>query len=170
MNSRIVLIGFPGSGKTTVGKKLAKLLDFKFVDLDKCFEMKYHITIADYFVKYGEDPFRLSEHHLLKELLTMTNVVISTGGGTPCFHSNMDLILENAVSVYIKMSPLSLRDRLLQSKQKRPLLLDKSSDELLEYINTVLLEREKYYFKADHIIKGESLSLDQLFNMLHKDS
>lgn len=167
--SRVVLIGFPGCGKTTIGKKLAKLLQFEFIDLDQWFEMKYHITILDYFNKYGEAPFRLSEHLLLEELLLLTNVVISTGGGTPCFHSNMELILENSVSVYIKMSPISLGDRLQQSKQKRPLLSHKSSDEILAYINEVLPEREKYYLKADHIIKGESLSMDQLFKMVHKD-
>lgn len=162
MHSRIVLIGFPGSGKTTIGKKLAKILDYEFVDLDKWFEIKYHISITDFFNKYGEIPFRVSEHQLLTEVLLLENVVISTGGGTPCFHGNMDLIVAHACSVYIKMAPVSLFDRLIHSKKKRPLILNKSEDEVLAYVHEKLEEREKYYNQASHTIKGESLSIDDL--------
>lgn len=166
MHSRIVLIGFPGSGKTTIGKKLAKMLHYEFVDLDKWFETKYHISITDFFNKYGEIPFRVSEHQLLTEVLLLENVVISTGGGTPCFHGNMDLIVAHACSVYIKMAPLSLHDRLMNSKKKRPLILNKSEEEVLQYINEKLTEREKYYLQANHIIKGESLSMEKLVSLV----
>ena len=166
MHSRIVLIGFPGSGKTTIGKKLAKILDYEFVDLDKWFEIKYHISITDFFNKYGEIPFRVSEHQLLTEVLLLEHVVISTGGGTPCFHGNMDLIVAHACSVYIKMAPLSLHDRLMHSKKKRPLILNKSEEEVLQYINEKLTEREKYYLQANHIIKGESLSMEKLVSLV----
>jgi len=162
VHSRIVLIGFPGSGKTTIGKKLAKMVNYEFVDLDKWFETKYHISISDFFTKYGEIPFRVSEHQLLAEVLLMENVVVSTGGGTPCFHGNMDLIVAQAVSVYIKLSPNSLHDRLIHSKKKRPLILNKSEEEILHYINEKLTEREKYYNRATYSIKGESLSMEEL--------
>lgn len=166
MYSRIVLIGFPGSGKSTIGKKLAHHLNFDYIDIDHYFEELNHISIPLFFKKYGEDIFRKSEHLILKELLQKENIVISTGGGTPCFHGNMDLILENSFSVYIKMSPISLLDRLSHSKKVRPLIQDKTPDEIKEFIKNLLPVREKFYMTADLIIKGENLDFDHLLTLV----
>lgn len=166
MYSRIVLIGFPGSGKSTIGKKLAHHLNFTFFDVDQYFEEKNHITIPNFFKKYGEEIFRKTEHLILKELLQKEHIVISTGGGTPCFYGNMDLILENSLSVYIKMAPISLLDRLSHSKKVRPLIKDKTPDEIKEFIENLLPLREKFYRTADVIIKGENLDFDHLLTLV----
>ena len=101
MYTRIILVGFPGSGKSTIAKKIANRLHYQFVDMDHLFESKYKLSIPDFFKKYGEEVFRKSEHVLLKEVIQQEKVVISTGGGTPCFHGNMELIMENGFSIYI---------------------------------------------------------------------
>jgi len=164
--SRIVLVGFPGSGKTTIAKKLATRLHYEFVDSDSFFESKYHISIPDFFKKFGEEIFRKTEHLILEELLLQNNVVISTGGGTPCFLGNMDLIKNNSFSIYIKMSPLSLTDRLIHSKKNRPLIQNKTPEEIELYVNDTLKKRDPFYNQADRVIKGESIDLDQLVSLL----
>jgi shikimate kinase len=98
MDKPVYLIGFMGSGKTTVGRKLAKKLDHPFIDLDETIENRYRISIPTIFSKYDEKVFRKIEHETLKSLLHLQNHVISTGGGTPCFFNNIDLINENGIS------------------------------------------------------------------------
>ncbi len=169
MYSRIVLVGFPGSGKTTIAKKLASRLHYDFVDSDSFFESKYHISIPDFFKKFGEEIFRKTEHLILEELLLLNNVVISTGGGTPCFLDNMTLIKDNSFSIYIKMSPLSLTDRLLNSKKNRPLIQNKTPEELELFVNETLVKRELFYNQADREIKGESIDLDQLVSLVRSE-
>ena len=159
---RIYLTGYMGSGKSTIGKKLATKLGFLFIDLDNLIESKYRITIPDIFSKYDENAFRLVEHKTLQDTFTINNVVISTGGGTPCFYNNISLINQHGFSVYIQMHAKSLYDRLINSKKKRPLLADKSADEILDHIEKQLGERESYYLQSKLIIKGESLDIDKL--------
>lgn len=165
---RIVLVGFPGSGKSTVGKRLAAQLGLNFVDLDRKIEEKYKLSIPDFFAKYGEIPFRQCEYYLLNEVLTMDHCVISVGGGAPCYCDAMDLIVENSVSVYIKMSVKSLHSRLLQSVSRRPLIAGKTSSELMSYIEDVLPDREKYYQRASLCVKGENLDMAELKCRLNK--
>jgi shikimate kinase len=166
MYTRIVLVGFPGSGKSTIAKKLAARINYECIDTDSTFEAVFHISIPDFFKKFGEEMFRKSEHLFLKELLQKERVVISTGGGTPCFLGNMELIIENSFSIYIKMNQLSLADRLINSKKSRPLLLSKSPEEIQQFILEKLPEREIFYNQADAVIKGESLDLDLLFSLV----
>lgn len=151
-----------GSGKTTIGKKLANRLGFLFIDLDRLIENKYRITIPDIFNRYDEDAFRLVEHQSLQETFTFSNAVISTGGGTPCFYNNMELINQNGLSVYLKMHYKSLYDRLIHSKKKRPLLADKSPEQIMEFIETQLAEREPFYLQSRIVAKGESLVFNEL--------
>ena len=164
----IVLVGFPGSGKSTVGRRLASRLSLPFYDTDSYFETKYHITVSDFFSKYGEDFFRICEKSVLEELLSLPPCVIATGGGLPCHGDAMQLINESALSVYIKLSQKSLFDRLLHSKKVRPLLFGKTSEELLAYIEETLLQREVFYSRATICVKGENMDVDALVSSLQK--
>ena len=163
---RIVLVGYMGSGKSTLGKKLASKLRFSFYDTDQIIEEQYKISIYNFFEKYEEDVFRKIEYDVLKNILIHNNAVISTGGGTPCFRNNMDIINKNSYSVYIKMQINSIENRLINSKKSRPLLKDISQDNLKAFIEKQLLEREKYYNQANLIIKGEKLDINYLIESL----
>ena len=162
MENRIVLIGFPGSGKSTVGKTLARLLNLHYVDLDTEIENHYRISIPDLMQKFGEDAFRKCEYNLLKSYLQEDGIVLSTGGGAPCYADAMQLINEHGFSVYIKMSEKSLFDRLTNAKKKRPLVQKNTPESLQEYINVILASREPIYNQAKLTVKGESISVKNL--------
>jgi shikimate kinase len=147
---RIYLIGYMGSGKTTVGKKLSRRLGFRFLDLDEYIEKKYHTSVSVLFSKYDEKAFRKIEFQALRETADLKHVVISTGGGTPCFHNNMDFIKKNGISVYLKMSPEALASRLQKARRQRPLLRNHQND-LAAFIEASLRERVVYYEQADII-------------------
>lgn len=150
------------SGKSTVGKKLANLMNLNHIDTDKVFESKYNITISSFFEKYGENLFRELEHKILLETIEEDNIIVSTGGGLPCFHNNMDIIKENGISIYLNMSPISIIHRINNSKKKRPLLQNKSPEELQEYIENLLREREVFYNQANLKIKGEDPNIKEI--------
>ena len=154
------------SGKSTVGKKLARKLDYDFIDLDFYFEEKYHISVEDFFTKYGEDNFRKIETQLLNEVLVKDNVVISTGGGTPCFNENMKVMEENGISIYLKIHINSLKYRILNSKKKRPLLENISNENATEFLSNHLSEREKFYQQADYTVKGENADIDGILELI----
>lgn len=162
----IVLVGFPGSGKSTVGKRLASRLSLPFYDTDSFFETKYRISVSDFFAKYGEKYFRICEKSVLDELLLLPPCVIATGGGLPCHLDSMQSINDSALSIYIKLSPKSLLDRLLHSKRVRPLVLGKSESELYAYIEEELPMREVFYSQAAICIKGENLDIDALVDSI----
>jgi shikimate kinase len=155
----IYLIGFMGCGKTTVGKRLAARCGFSFADTDKLFETKHNSTINSYFEQYGEEAFRKAEALILKETISLKNTVIATGGGTPCFHDNMDLMLSHGICVYLEMPPKALYNRLKNSKPERPLL---QSDNLLENIQNLLSQREQYYKKAHITVSGLDFDMENL--------
>lgn len=159
---RVILVGFPGSGKSSVGKKLAAKLGCDFVDLDDAFEEAYHVSIPDFFAKYNEPAFRSCERKVLLDKLALDNVVLSAGGGTPCFANNMDTMKQSGIVVYIKMTPASLFDRLSHAKRVRPLLRNKTPEELRDYIDTNLPLRETFYQQAHLTVKGESIDIEGL--------
>jgi shikimate kinase len=169
---KIILVGFMGCGKTTIGKKLARQLHCSFIDTDSYFEKLNNISIYNYFTTHGEAKFREDEKKVLTRILEgKDNAVISTGGGTPCFYDNMELINRNGTSVYLKMSVQSLTIRLLYSYKKRPLIEDfKEEYELRNYIEKTLNEREPFYNKAHHAVKGENLNLTDLLGLLNDSS
>lgn len=164
--ARIVLVGFPGSGKSTIGKKIASKLHYDFYDLDEVFEHNYHISIENFFEKYDENAFRICERILMSELLRKENCVISTGGGTPCFFDTMDNIIESSISVYIKLSHKSLVYRLLNSHKVRPLIKNKSEEELMRFVEEQMSQREGYYLRSHFIFNGESIDIVQVINTL----
>jgi shikimate kinase len=163
---KIFLIGFMGSGKTTLGRKLAKRLDYQSIDLDKSIEFTQQMFIPTIFEQFGEEQFRSWERDELLTIIGNENVVISTGGGTPCFSDNMNLMNSSGITVYLKMSPAALKSRLRKAKLPRPLLENKSSDEVSSIISQLLAEREIFYNQAQISIDGLNPDLNNLIDIL----
>lgn len=149
---RIILIGYMGAGKTTVGKALAKELGLPFYDLDWYIETRMHKKVKEIFDEQGEEGFRRIERNMLHEVAEFENVVLSCGGGTPCFFDNMEYMNGQGTVIYLKCSPEVLFRHLKMGKGVRPLLLGKNDEELMAFIREQLERREKYYMKADNIV------------------
>ena len=147
----IIIIGYMGAGKTTVGKALAKELGIMFYDLDWYIESRMHKTVKQIFDESGEDGFRQIEHNMLHEVAEFENIVLSCGGGTLCFFDNMDYMNQLGETVYLKASPETLYAHLKMGKGVRPLLLNKTPEEVQVFIREQLQKREPFYEKAKHI-------------------
>lgn len=160
----IFLVGYMGSGKTTAGKKLAKAVNVPFLDLDHHFEERYHTTIKQYFEEFGEAEFRKMEVEVLHSLDTTKDMIVSTGGGTPCFYNNMEWMNNSGCTIYLQMPPKAIFNRVKNAKQKRPLLEGKSNPE--EFITSHLKEREAFYLRADCIVNGLSLDFENLVKII----
>ena len=171
---RIILIGYMGAGKTTVGKALSKALDIPFYDLDWYIESRRRKTVAQLFAELGEEGFRKIEYNMLHEVAEFEDVIISCGGGTPCFFDNMDYLNQQGQVVWLKATPEVLYKHLLMGKGDRPLLRGKSPEELIDYITEHLSEREPFYAKARYTIDVSlmddhekiNLTVDRLKEML----
>jgi len=166
MVNRVYLIGFMGSGKSTMGRWLADALQWTFLDLDHYIENKYHKTISKIFEESGEDGFREIEAKCLREVGDFDKVIIGAGGGTPCFYDNMDVMNATGLTIYLKLEPNVLNDRLCASKSQRPLVANKNGDELLKFISDKLDEREPYYTKAKIIADGTVWSVEDFVNVV----
>ncbi len=151
LNKPIYLTGFMGSGKTTLGKLLARELNATFTDLDHLIESREKTTISELFAKQGEEGFRQLERQVIRETAGMQNTVIATGGGAPCFFDNMEIMNQNGTTIYLYLSPEALTQRLLPARNHRPLIAGKSEEELYNFIQTKLKEREPFYRKASII-------------------
>ena len=141
-----------GSGKTTIGRALSKETGMMFYDLDWYIESRMRKTVAQIFAEKGEEGFRKIEYNMLHEVAEFEDVIISCGGGTPCFFDNMDYLNQQGDVVYLKATPEVLYRHLLMGKVERPLIKGKSSDELIAYISHHLEEREPYYKKAGNTL------------------
>lgn len=164
--SKIFLVGFMGCGKSTYGKKLAKALNWKFVDLDDYIEREEDRSISDIFKEDGEGYFRNLESRAVIESSDWEGTVISTGGGTPCFNNNMGLINSLGLSIYINLPAETLAERLNGEKSKRPLIADLNDEELLSFIKSKLLERNPFYMQSvqvfDYLNKSETDFLEEI--------
>lgn len=141
-----------GAGKTTVGKALAKETGLQFYDLDWYIEGRMRKTVPQLFAERGEDGFRRVESTMLHEAAEFEDVVLSCGGGTPCFFDNMDYMNAQGDTVYLKASPEVLCAHLRMGKTRRPLLEGKTPEELLGFVTEQLARREQYYLKAKHVL------------------
>lgn len=155
--TRLILIGFMGSGKTTLGRALAKELGLTFIDLDNYIELRRCKSINRIFEESGEDGFRTIERNLLHEVCEFENVVISAGGGTPCFFDNIDYMNAQGTTIYLQVSNERLLERLRIAKSRRPLLKDKNDEEIKAFIEEQLARREKYYLQADYTFASDRL-------------
>ncbi len=162
----IFLIGFMGSGKTTLGRKLASRMGYEFIDLDHKLEQRVELSIAEYFSFFGEESFRKLESEVLKKTPYPDNAIISTGGGLPCYFDHMEWMKANGKVIYIKLSPKTLADRLETGKEERPLLQEKHGDALVAFIEQKLAEREGFYSQANIIADGLSLTAEKLEQMV----
>ena len=149
---RIIIIGYMGAGKTTVGKCLAKELNMDFYDLDWYIESRMRKTVKQIFDEVGEEGFRKIEHNMLHEVAEFENVIISCGGGTPCFFDNIEYMNQQGETVFLKASPEVLYGHLKMGKTVRPLLLNKTPEEVKIFINEQLEKRNPYYSQAKYTL------------------
>lgn len=150
--SKIFLVGFMGCGKSTLGKKISSKLGKQFIDLDDFIEDAEGMTIGEIFEKRGEDAFRvLEKEHLHTIINAYDDVVVSCGGGAPCYFDNMKTMLENGVVVYIKLPAEVLVSRLKGETNQRPLVANLGEEELLDFVKSKLLDRIPYYTMSDFI-------------------
>ena len=150
--TRIILIGYMGAGKTTIGKVLAREMGLEFYDLDNYIEDRFHQKIPDIFAEKGEEGFREMERKMLHEVAEFENIIISCGGGTPCFFDNMEYLNQQGETIFLNGSPAVLKEHLLMGKSQRPLIQGKNPEELEAYINESLTARLPFYQKAKHTI------------------
>lgn len=154
---RIFLIGYMGAGKTSVGKILARLTGLSFIDLDSHIEARYHRTVSRLFEEKGEEEFRRIERRMLQEIAAFEDVVISTGGGAPCFFDNMAFMKESGLTIYLKVTVDELAKRLEVGRQTRPVLQNKTGGELKQFIADSLEKREDFYNQADIVFNAEMM-------------
>ncbi|EON74992.1 Shikimate kinase I [Lunatimonas lonarensis] len=162
--NKMVLVGMPGSGKSTLGKRVARLLNVPFFDLDHEIENRDGTKIPEIFAAHGEDYFRELETKTLVELLHRDeSFVLSTGGGAPCFNGNMDLINQLAVSVYLDVPMSELLFRLIKGQAgKRPLFAQMNEEEVRLKLLDMYQQRSVFYRMARITLSGKDISAEQL--------
>lgn len=164
---RVFLVGFMASGKSSIGKKLAKKIGLPFIDLDDYIEEKYNTTIRLLIFNKGMDRFREIEKQQLENLITKhENILISTGGGTPYYFDNMKLMNDSGTTVYLEVDIPTLVDRLMYAKKDRPLIWGKSREDLTIYAKDLFSKREKYYLEAKHKVSGKDFKMQALIDLL----
>jgi shikimate kinase len=154
---RIFLIGYMGAGKTTLGKVLARKLNLSFVDIDWFIESRFRKKIQDLFEERGEAGFRELERKILHEVAEFEDVIISTGGGAPCFFDNMDLMNRKGSTVFLDVQPDVLFRRLRITTASRPILKDKTDEELRAFIIQSLEGRLPFYTQAQYTFNTDEL-------------
>jgi shikimate kinase len=165
-----------GAGKTTLGKAFSRELGLTFIDLDWYIEERFHKTVQQLFSERGEQGFRELEQKMLHEVAEFEDVVISAGGGTPCFFDNMDYMNACGDTVFLQVEPEVLFRRLKVAKQQRPLLANKSDEELMNFICEALQKRHPFYSQAKLLFRADELedksqiqtSVDSLRKLLNK--
>lgn len=150
---RIFLVGFMGCGKTATGRCLAQEIGWQWYDTDKFIEQRYRKTISEVFEHFGEKKFRAIEHSIISELAEFEDIVVSCGGGLPCFLDNMEIMKNAGKTFYLQTTTEHLFETLKKTKNKRVLLKNKSENELQNFISETLKKRENFYKQADFTIK-----------------
>lgn len=162
---RIFLLGYMGSGKSTVGKRLARKMNLGFYDLDALIEKRTGKTIPEIFRDEGEKSFRQIEKETLAEILQADNYVLSTGGGTPCFFDNLQQMNIAGTTFYLEMDAGMLAHRLFHSKTERPLLAGKSREELFDFIKQNLADREPFYLETKYVVNGADFQMKEIMKL-----
>ena len=165
---KVYLIGYMGSGKSSAGKLLAEKMKVDFLDFDRYIENETGKTIAEIFDTEGEEKFRELENQYLKKILNKENTVVSLGGGTPCFHNNIELINKSGKSVYLDMDVESLVKRLFKARNKRPLIRGLNETELKYFIEANLEKRKAVYEQAHFTVNASGLSVEEVSEEIRK--
>jgi shikimate kinase len=165
---RYFIIGFKSSGKTTIGKKLAHRLNMDFIDLDQEIERREGKSIPDLFVELGENEFRNKEWKALCDVVKGDNLVVSLGGGAPCHCDNMNLLERKGDVIYLKVDNDTLVSRLKASVNDRPIVLNKSDEELRVYVKDLKLRCEHHYLRAKYIVSGKDMTVDTVLQAIGK--
>lgn len=153
----IFLIGYMGCGKSTLGRALSRATGLEFIDLDHYIENRYHATVSQIFADKGEEGFRRLEQAMLHEVSEFNDVIVACGGGTPCFFDNIDHMNSHGTTVWL-IAPLGrLFERLQRNRSKRPILADKTDEELMDFIVTALEARKPFYSRAAHTFEATLL-------------
>ena len=155
----------PGSGKSSLASEMSNVPGLKHIDSDVFIEDKYNLSINEVFSKSGENKFREYEQKALKEILEEDNIILSTGGGMPCYYDNIDVMNNAGITVYLKTSAETLKKRLLNNSTERPLIKHKSNKEIKEYLDATLKDREQFYLKAKYVIDAEK-SIEEMLKLL----
>ena len=163
---RVYLTGYMYSGKTTVGHKLASRLGYQWADLDKMLETTFHTSIPIFFKRYGEEAFRKIEQKMLHSTVDLDNIVISTGGGTPCFFDNIEWMNLHGTSIYFDVTVETLLRRAAQSKKPRPILAGLTDEQRSLYVRQQLSQRLPYYQKAQIIFPADQPDIEQLVQLI----
>lgn len=147
-----------GTGKSYWAQELADAHNMNWIDLDAQIEKEALMTIKEIFETQGEAYFRDKEKEVLHNLSSFENIVIATGGGTPCFHNNMQWMNEHGITIWIDEPVETLAERLKKEKAHRPLIKDLSDDELIHFLSIKLSERSKFYSQCQHHLQGPNIS------------
>lgn len=153
----LFIIGYMGCGKTTFGKSLAEATGLCFIDLDHFIEKRYASTIPEIFAKHGEDGFRKIERDMLIEVSSSENTIISCGGGTPCFFDNMDIMNNRGTTLWLQTTEECLYNRLTLLRHTRPLLANRTDEEIRDIISLQLAARTPFYSRAHQTWDGNLL-------------
>ncbi len=156
MTTNIFMLGMPSSGKSTLGRQLAKELNYDFIDLDKKIEVSEGKKINEIFNLEGEDYFRKIESEHLKKIDPDQRVIIATGGGTPCYNANMEFIKSNGISIFLDVKPVKLEERMRNSKKNTRPLFNLESDSLADSLIQTYENRIDFYNQADIVIEGDT--------------
>ncbi|MBD3723433.1 MAG: shikimate kinase [Flavobacteriaceae bacterium] len=161
---KIVLVGYMGSGKSTIGKEISKIVGIPFYDLDVIIEKREQTSIKNIFETKGEIYFRKIEHEILNDFLEDNDdFILALGGGTPCYANNHVFLQNKDISsFYLKMSVEALVSRLKNEKEKRPIIANLSNEDLDEFVRKHLFDRNYYYLQSKHIISTENKSIKEI--------
>ena len=165
VDKKIFLIGFMGAGKSSVGKKLAQSLHYRFVDLDELIKKKNIKSIPEIFELEGEEVFRIAEQQALHSLKDETKIVVATGGGCPAFDNNMEWMNTHGKTIYLNCSLGVLFHRIAPLKKQRPLIAHLDDVDIMDFMVTTLKERSEYYEKANFVVDGDG-SVEMVCKMI----